>query len=232
MKESSQKDAQTMQSAAARQVLDTAGTAQVPQINPNADARIKLMSEKLAATIANTDIVPRFSTSNKYNGVEQSVINQAIEILSSRVVDQSPSNQFTSSENIKNFLQLKLATCEREIFAVIFMDCQNRLISYEELNIGTIDSANIYTREIIKRALDHNAARLILSHNHPTGNLEPSRGDDNVTHNIEQAAKMFNIEVIDHIIVSPLGTVSYAEEGKMGGCRHMSPLEAMYRSFS
>lgn len=176
---------------------------------------LELINNQLAEKIFNTDIAPRFSSTNKYNALEQQVINHAIEILASKLVCQDETSNLTSATRTKQFLQLKLATSEREIFAVIFLNGQNRVIEYEEMSIGTFDAAAVYPREIVKRALDLNAANIILAHNHPTGVLAPSQADDLITQRIFQTARFFDIQVLDHIIVSPAGTYSYAEHQKM-----------------
>lgn len=191
-------------------------TAEVTQINPNAMVGVKLMSEEAAAIrMSNTDIVERFSTNDKYNAAEQKIIGQAINILASKIVSQENTIELTSAAATRQFLQLKLATSDREIFAVIFMDSQHRIIKYDEMYVGTIDAASVYTRDIMRRALDLNAAAMILAHNHPSGILEASQADDLITRRIFDTARLFDILVLDHIIVSPAGTMSYAELGKM-----------------
>jgi len=176
----------------------------------------QLMSEQEAAIRMDTsNIVDRFSTSDKYNAAEQEVINHAIEILASKLVNQDPANHLTSTELTRQFLQLKIGTSEREIFAVIFMNNQHRVIAYEEMFVGTSDAAAVYPKEIIKRALELNATAMILSHNHPSGTLSSSVADDLITKKICAAANTLELRVLDHIIVSPAGTMSYAERGKM-----------------
>ena len=169
----------------------------------------------MAAIMSTTDIVPRFSTSNKYTESEQQVISQAIEILASKLVDQNVITQFTTSQAAKDFLQLKLATSEREIFAVMFLNNEHRLIAYEEMSVGTLDAASVYPREIVKRALDHGSASIILAHNHPSGKTTPSAADLRITKVIAQAAELFHIQVLDHIIVSVSETTSFKETGNM-----------------
>ena len=192
-------------------------TASIEPLNPIGAARVRLemINQQLATKISNTDIAPRFSSTNKYNALEQQVINHAIEILASKIICQDKESELTSAIRTKQFLQLKLATSEREIFAVIFLNGQNRVIEYEEMFIGTIDSASVYPREIVKRALDLNAANIILAHNHPSDTLDASQADDLITQRVFIVARLFNIQVLDHIIVSPAGTYSYADHQKM-----------------
>lgn len=166
-----------------------------------------------AARLATTDIVPRFSTSDKYTKKEQITINKALAILASKLVSQKITTKFVTSQAVKNFLQIKLATCEREVFAVLFLNNEHRLIEYEEMNVGTLDASSVYPREIVKRAIYHNAAAMILVHNHPSGTPTPSAADHKVTNAIVMAAALFQITVLDHIIVSVADTTSFKENG-------------------
>ena len=168
-----------------------------------------------ATKLSSTDIVERFSTNSLYSSTEQAVIDQAIEILASHLVDQDENLLMTSSQTLTKFLQLKLATCSREVFGVVFLNTENRLIKYEELFIGTLDNCTVYPRDIVARALELNAANIVITHNHPSGTLEASTADDMITERLMKIAKLFDIQLLDHIIVSAKGTMSYAERGKM-----------------
>ena len=102
---------------------------------------------------------------------------------------------------------------EHEVFAVLFLDTQHRLIEYSELFRGTIDSASVYPREVLKEALRLNAAAVIVSHNHPSGNPEPSAADKSLTKRLREALAMVDVRVLDHIIVGGTETTSFAEQG-------------------
>ncbi|EKZ8663276.1 TPA: DNA repair protein RadC [Vibrio parahaemolyticus] len=119
---------------------------------------------------------------------------------------------FTNPTNVKEYLKLKLGAHDREVFAVMFLDNQHQLISYEELFFGTIDAASIYPREVLKTALNHNAAAVIFAHNHPSGIAEPSQADKRITQRLIDALKLVDIRVLDHIVVGE-GCVSFAEKG-------------------
>ncbi|MDG2787613.1 DNA repair protein RadC [Vibrio parahaemolyticus] len=119
---------------------------------------------------------------------------------------------FTNPTNVKEYLKLKLGAHDREVFAVMFLDNQHQLISFEELFFGTIDAASIYPREVLKTALNHNAAAVIFAHNHPSGIAEPSQADKRITQRLIDALKLVNIRVLDHIIVGE-DCVSFAEKG-------------------
>lgn len=122
-------------------------------------------------------------------------------------------NAFTSVEQTRSFLSAQLRDRQREVFAVLFLDNQHRLIAYEELFEGTLDSASVYPREIIKRTLVLNAAAIILSHNHPSGVAEPSMADRQITDRIKEAASLMDIRVLDHFVVGDGAPVSFAERG-------------------
>ncbi|WP_099610069.1 RadC family protein [Vibrio fujianensis] len=119
---------------------------------------------------------------------------------------------FTNPTNVKEYLKLKLGAHDREVFAVMFLDNQHQLISFEELFFGTIDAASIYPREVLKTALNHNAAAVIFAHNHPSGIAEPSQADKRITQRLIDALKLVDIRVLDHIVVGE-DCVSFAEKG-------------------
>ena len=114
---------------------------------------------------------------------------------------------------VKTFLKERLEDRDNEVFACIFMDNHFRLICFEELFQGTIHSAPIYPREIVKRGLFHNAAKLILAHNHPSGMASPSAEDSDVTQIIKQTLALVDIDVVDHIIIGRAQYFSFAEAG-------------------
>lgn len=120
---------------------------------------------------------------------------------------------FHHAAEVKQFLIAKLRHLQREVFAVLFLDNQHRLIAYEELFQGTVNCAHIYPREIIKRALEHNTAAVILAHNHPSGTTEPSESDKKVTSDIKQTLATLDIRVLDHMVIGNDGASSFAEHG-------------------
>lgn len=119
----------------------------------------------------------------------------------------------TSPEQTKLYLVSRLRDRTREAFYVLFLDNQHRVIKGEVLFEGTIDSASVYPREVVKRALDHNAAALILAHNHPSGAAEPSQADRRITRRIGDALALVDIRVLDHFVVGDGEVVSFAERG-------------------
>ena len=120
---------------------------------------------------------------------------------------------FSSPAAVKEYLRAKLAGFEHEVFAVLFLDTQHRLIEYAEMFRGTIDSASVYPRELVKEALRLNAAAVVVSHNHPSGNPEPSRVDEVLTQRLKEALTLVDVRTLDHIIVAGNSTTSFAERG-------------------
>ncbi len=120
---------------------------------------------------------------------------------------------FSSPAAVKEYLCAKLAGFEHEVFAVLFLDTQHRLIEYAEMFHGTIDSASVYPREVVKETLRLNAAAVIISHNHPSGNPEPSAADKAMTAQLRQALALVDVRTLDHIIVAGSRTTSFAERG-------------------
>ena len=132
-----------------------------------------------------------------------------------RVIDQKMQRgtQFSSPTMVKEYLCTKLAGFEHEVFAVLFLDTRHRLIEYVEMFRGTIDSASVYPREVVKQALRLNAAAVIISHNHPSGNPEPSRADEVLTQRLKETLALVDVRTLDHIIVAGGSTISFAERG-------------------
>ncbi|GAB3487920.1 RadC family protein [Marinomonas epiphytica] len=120
---------------------------------------------------------------------------------------------FASADLVRQYLASQLRHVQRETFAVLFLDSQHRLIQYQELFFGTIDSAAVYPREVVKAALKHNAAAVILAHNHPSGVAEPSQADIAITERIKSALQLVDIRLLDHFVVGEGEPVSLAERG-------------------
>jgi len=118
-----------------------------------------------------------------------------------------------SSNDIAEYLKATLKDYAYEIFAVVFLNHANKIKHFEIISKGGITGTVADPRIILKKALDHNATAIVLCHNHPSGNLKPSKADEELTHKIKEAAKYFDIRIIDHIIVSEEGYYSFADEG-------------------
>jgi DNA repair protein RadC len=120
---------------------------------------------------------------------------------------------FSSPQLVKDYVQMQLGHLPHEVFAVLFLDAQHRLIACEELFRGTLTQTSVYPREVVKRALELNAASLILAHNHPSGLLEPSRADELLTQTLKSSLNLVDVRVLDHLVVGRTGALSFAERG-------------------
>jgi DNA repair protein RadC len=114
---------------------------------------------------------------------------------------------------VKQYIQLHIAARPHEVFAAMFLDAQHRLIAMEELFRGTLTQTSVYPREVVKHALHHHAAAVILAHNHPSGCVEPSRADEALTRTLQAALALIDVRVLDHVIVAPGHALSMAERG-------------------
>ncbi|MEO2267233.1 RadC family protein [Pseudoalteromonas pernae] len=141
-------------------------------------------------------------------------LQAAIELAKRHLLcDLQRETVFTSVQSVSDYLKLELKGLQREVFLVLFLDSQNRLITQEILFRGTLDAASVYPREVIKAALQYNAASLIFAHNHPSGVAEPSQADKLITNKLIQGLSLVDIRVLDHIIVGGSQSVSFAELG-------------------
>ena len=123
--------------------------------------------------------------------------------------------QFTTPEITEKFIKLKIGLDKSEVFCVLFLDNRHRLISFDRMFEGTINGANIYPREVVKRALSHNAAAMIIAHNHPSGDCEPSEADKRITNRLKDALKLIDVRILDHLIVSADNSYSFANHGQL-----------------
>lgn len=121
----------------------------------------------------------------------------------------------TNAKQTQTYLKAKLRDYPHEVFACLFLDNRHRIIHYEELFQGTIDQATVHPREVVKKALAHNAAAVILAHNHPSGSIQPSEQDKHLTKHLQQALALVDIRVLDHIIIGEDQACSLAERGWM-----------------
>lgn len=120
-----------------------------------------------------------------------------------------------SPEVVKHYLKLQLARKRQESFYVLFLDVKNRLIACEEMFRGTLTHTSVYPREVVKTALGHNAAGVLLAHNHPSGSPEPSEADLMLTRSLVQALAMVDVRILDHFVVAGSHVHSFAENGQM-----------------
>lgn len=141
---------------------------------------------------------------------EEEILLIAEEILAARV---SRGCVLASPNDSRAYLRARLATREQEVFCCLFLDNRHRVLAFEELFFGTIDGTSVHPREVLRRVLAHNAAAVILAHNHPSGVTEPSRADESITRRLTEALALIDVRVLDHIVVGGAETTSFAERG-------------------
>ncbi|MEW8507616.1 MAG: DNA repair protein RadC [Candidatus Thiodiazotropha sp.] len=148
-------------------------------------------------------------------GVAKYTQLQAVLEMSRRYLGEqlTATGSLTSPEQTQDYLQVRLRHYPYEVFSCLFLDNRHRVIGYEELFRGTIDGASIHPREVVKRALERNAAALIFAHNHPSGVAEPSRADRQITQRLRDALALVEIRVLDHIVIGEGDAVSLAQRG-------------------
>lgn len=140
---------------------------------------------------------------------------QAVLEMSRRALQEElqRGDALNSPRAVRDYLQLLLAGRQQEVFMVLFLDTQHRVIAFDELFHGTLSQTSVYPREVVKRALAHNAAAVILAHNHPSGVAEPSGADQLLTTALKQALALVDVAVLDHFVVAAGQTLSFAEKG-------------------
>jgi DNA repair protein RadC len=140
----------------------------------------------------------------------QAVMEMARRALREKLV---AGNALNSPSAVRDYLRLRLQSLPHEVFIALFLDAQHRVIGIEELFRGTLTQTSVYPREVVKRALHHNAGAMIFAHNHPSGVSEPSHADETLTQALKQALALVDVRVIDHFIVAGSGVLSFAERG-------------------
>lgn len=140
---------------------------------------------------------------------------QAVLEMSTRYLRETIDKQdaISSPEDTRQFLKSKLRHKPYEVFAALFLDNRHQVIKFEELFRGTIDGASVYPREVVKKALEYNAAAMIIAHNHPSGIAEPSQADERITLRLKKALDLVDIRLLDHLIIGDGDISSLAERG-------------------
>jgi len=145
-----------------------------------------------------------------------SILQAALEISRRQVFETLANNDVLSSPDlVRKYLSLQLSGLTHEVFAALFLDNRHRVIEYKELFTGTIDSAAVYPREVVKHCLSSNAAAVIFAHNHPSGVAEPSDTDVRLTRKLTEALSLIDVRVLDHLVVGQGVQTSLAERGLM-----------------
>ncbi|MDK9713363.1 MAG: DNA repair protein RadC [Sulfuritalea sp.] len=150
--------------------------------------------------------VPEPKVKTKLLVAKELVRRSLIETMRQRDVLASP-------ESVRDYLRMTLAGRDYEVFMVLFLDAQNRILESEEMFRGTLTQTSVYPREVVKRSLVVNAAAVIFAHNHPSGVGEASRADELLTQSLKQALALVDVKVLDHFLIAGSGVMSFAERG-------------------
>lgn len=156
------------------------------------------------------ELLVRDSTGTYRPATGDEVLKAARQVIGRRV---RRGTALTSPGVVRDYLRTKLASLEHEVFVTLLLDSQHRMLQYIELFRGTLAQTSVYPREVVKVALAHNAAAMILAHNHPSGVPEPSRADELLTQSLKQALSLVDVRVLDHFVVAGADIVSFAERG-------------------
>lgn len=141
---------------------------------------------------------------------DDEIIRRALEILEARV---ARGDAMDSPKIVRSWLAVRSAGLDREVFSVMFLDAQHRLVAFEEMFRGTLNQTSVYPREVVRRALAHNAAAVVLHHNHPSGVAQPSKADEVLTKTLKSALALVDCRVLDHFVTGGAECVSMAELG-------------------
>ncbi|MFL1480853.1 RadC family protein [Pseudomonas grimontii] len=144
---------------------------------------------------------------------EEQLVHQALRVLEQRLFQRGPRLQ--DPQNVRHYLRLALAAEKNEVFAVLFLDNQHRVLAFEPLFQGTVDSATVYPRGVVQRALAHNSAAVIFVHNHPSGSTQPSHNDIVLTQELKKLLNLIQVRVLDHFIIGEGEPYSFAESGQL-----------------
>lgn len=146
------------------------------------------------------------------SAVRHPTVKRALNLLAREIAE---GDALLSPQAVRDYLQLRLGDRAHEVFAVVFLDTQHRVIETVELFRGTLTQTAVYPREVVVEALRRNAAAVILCHNHPSGAAEPSRADECLTGALKAALELVDVRVLDHLIVTRREAMSFAEKGRL-----------------
>lgn len=144
---------------------------------------------------------------------EEQLVHQALRVLEQRLFQRGPRHE--DPQSVRHYLRLALAAEKNEVFAVLFLDNQHRVLAFEPLFQGTVDSATVYPRCVVQRALAHNSAAVIFVHNHPSGSTQPSHNDIVLTQELKKLLDLIQVRVLDHFIIGEGEPYSFAESGQL-----------------
>ena len=163
------------------------------------------------ADISSTDFV-RQSVAGQTPIMDSEIISAALGILAKRIAKGSI---IKNMEDAKKYLAVRFADLQHEVFAIVYLTNRHAVIACDEIFRGTIDGASVYPREVVKSALQYNAAAILIAHPHPSGVCEPSHADEMITTRLREACGLMDIRLIDHIVISGDRAISFAERGML-----------------
>jgi DNA repair protein RadC len=169
------------------------------------------MSKSSISSVGAADTLLVRDVNGQYRPAQaDEVLSHARRLLADRVRRGAT---MSSPEAVKDHLRVELGVLEHEVFCVLFLDAQHRIIALKQLFRGTVSQTSVYPREVVKEALSVNAAAVILAHNHPSGSVEPSRADEFLTQTLKTALALVDVRVLDHLVVAGADVCSFAERG-------------------
>lgn len=156
------------------------------------------------------ELVYKFKESND---LEISELRETLKFLTSEALKKKELGQIKNNDQLLDFLRLKIGFKDNEEFVVIFVNGYNKVIAYETLFKGTIDKSAVYPRNIMEKVFQYKAKGVIFAHNHPSGNLRPSKQDIQITEHMQEALDLISVKLLDHVIIGADGYFSFYEEG-------------------
>ena len=164
---------------------------------------------KQPADISSTDFV-RQTLTGQMPVMDSEIVSAALGILAKRIAKGSI---IKNMEDAKKYLAVRFADLQHEVFAIVYLTNRHAVIACDEIFRGTIDGASVYPREVVKSALQYNAAAILIAHPHPSGICEPSHADEMITTRIREACALLDIRLIDHVIIAGADSISFAQRG-------------------
>jgi DNA repair protein RadC len=159
-----------------------------------------------------SSIVQKNGSSYQEEMDAEKLISSALHCLETRL-RYKVDTKFNNSHDVCVYARLQLAQEQDEVFAAMFLNNHHQLLAFEKLFYGTINESTVYPRKVVKKSLEHNAAKLIIAHNHPSGNCTPSEADKEITQELKKILKVIDIQLVDHVVTSHEGFYSFAEHG-------------------
>ncbi|TAN03502.1 MAG: DNA repair protein RadC [Rhodanobacteraceae bacterium] len=176
-----------------------------------AEAKAGLTNGQVREAIHSEDAPPAYEAAGGDSEHDNEIIAEALAILDRRMFKAGEA--LMTPRDTAAFLKLKLGCYQWEVFGVLFLDNRHRVIAFEEMFRGTLDGASVHPREVVRAALNHNAAAVIFSHNHPSGVSEPSAADRNITRQLRDALQLIGVRVLDHVVIGAGEPTSMAGRG-------------------